>query len=171
LDEVFGSENFIANIAFKKKKMPLGETYIFTTSDYLIWYGKDAKQTKFRKLFIERNKLDNGDYGLVELSTGEVVSRSEDRARQLTNGSRLLQSMDLRSSGRTESCVFAFDFAGKQFYPSEGRSWKTNIEGMKKLALANRLLFSSDTLPYKLYYDDYPVQELSHMWMDTQGAT
>jgi adenine-specific DNA-methyltransferase len=171
LDEVFGSENFIANIAFKKKKMPLGETYIFTTSDYLIWYGKDAKQTKFRKLFIERNRLDSGDYGLVELPTGEVVSRSEERARQLTNGSRLLQSMDLRSSGRTESCVFAFDFAGKQFYPSEGRSWKTNIEGMKKLALANRLLFSADTLRYKLYYDDYPVQELSHMWMDTQGAT
>lgn len=172
LDEVFGSENFIANIAFKKKKMPLGETYIFTTSDYLIWYGKDAKQTKFRKLFTERNKLDNGDYGLVELPTGEVASRSDERtADQAKNGLRLLQSMDLRSSGRTESCVFAFSFAGKQFYPSEGRSWKTNKEGMKKLALANRLLFSADTLRYKLYYDDYPVQELSHIWMDTQGAT
>src|SRR5215469_10336490 len=55
LDEVFGSDNFIANIAFKKKKMPLGETYIFTTCDYFIWYGKDHKQTKFRKLFVPRD--------------------------------------------------------------------------------------------------------------------
>src|SRR5204863_8829319 len=54
LDEVFGSDNFIANIAFKKKKMPLGETYIFTTCDYLIWYGKDRTRTKFRKLFTPR---------------------------------------------------------------------------------------------------------------------
>src|SRR5216684_7594864 len=37
LDEVFGSANFVANIAFKKKKMPLGETYIFTMCDYLVW--------------------------------------------------------------------------------------------------------------------------------------
>src|SRR5438067_1216210 len=34
MDEVFGEDNFIANIAFKKKKMPLGETFIFTMCDY-----------------------------------------------------------------------------------------------------------------------------------------
>ncbi|MCX7031120.1 MAG: DNA methyltransferase [Spirochaetes bacterium] len=37
LDEVFGSANFIAVIAFKKKKMPLRETYIFTMCDYILW--------------------------------------------------------------------------------------------------------------------------------------
>ena len=42
---------------------------------------------------------------------------------------------------------------------------------MRKLALANRLFFSADTLRYKLYFDDYPVQEISHMWMDTQGPS
>ena len=172
LDEVFGSENFIGNIAFKKKKMPLGETYIFTTCDYLLWYGKGSKQTKFRKLFLERDRRHNGDYGLVELADGKIVSRSEFTSdKGIPNGGRLLQSMDLRSSGRTESCVFSFQYEGRKFFPSEGKSWKTNEEGMKKLAQGNRLLFSSDTLRYKLYFEDYPVQELSHMWMDTQGAT
>ena len=172
LDEVFGSENFIANIAFKKKKMPLGETYIFTTCDYLLWYGKDIKQTKFRKLFLERDRTDNGDYGLVELPDGKIESRSKFTSEKgIPNGARLLQSMDLRSSGRTESCVFSFQYEDKHFFPSEGKSWKTNEDGMKKLAQGNRLFFSSDTLRYKLYFEDYPVQELSHMWMDTQGAT
>ena len=172
LDEVFGSENFIANIAFKKKKMPLGETYIFTMCDYLVWYGKDSKQTKFKKLFTSRNDSNAGDYGYVELPSGKCLSRAklgDDGA--VSPGGRLFQSMDLRSSGRTESCVFEFEFAGHKFFPSGGKSWKTNLEGMKKLLIANRLFFPGDSLRYKLYFDDYPVQELSHMWMDTQGAT
>ena len=172
LDEVFGSENFIGNIAFKKKKMPLGETYIFTMCDYLVWYGKDSKQTKFRKLFTSRNDSDAGDYGYIELPSGECLSRAklgDDAA--VPPGGKLFQSMDLRSSGRTESCVFEFEFAGQKFFPSGGKSWKTNLDGMRKLLIANRLFSPSDSLRYKLCFDDYPVQELSHMWMDTQGAT
>lgn len=170
LDEVFGSENFIANIAFKKKKMPLGETYIFTVCDYLLWYGKDAQQTKFRKLFLARNEGDEGDYGYIETREGVVVSRANAKAEMRQSG-RLFQSMDLRSSGRTESCVFEFRFGNHKFFPSEGKSWKTNLEGMQRLLIAGRLFYPGDSLRYKLYFDDYPVQELSHMWMDTQGAT
>ena len=172
LDEVFGSENFIGNIAFKKKKMPLGETYIFTMCDYLVWYGKDSKQTKFKKLFTSRDDSTAGDYGYVEFPSGECLSRAkmgDDVG--VPAGGRLFQSMDLRSSGRTESCVFEFEFAGKNFFPSGGKSWKTNLDGMQKLVVANRLFCTRDSLRYKLYFDDYPVQELSHMWMDTQGAT
>jgi len=172
LDEVFGSENFIANIAFKKKKMPLGETYIFTMCDYLIWYGKDSKQTKFNKLFTSRSDSNNGDFGYVEMPSGECLSRAKlFNDATLPPGAKLFQSMDLRSSGRTESCVFQFEFAGQKFFPSAGKSWKTNADGMKKLLIANRLYFPGDSLRYKLYFLDYPVQEISHMWMDTQGAT
>ena len=172
LDEVFGRENFIANIAFKKKKMPLDETYIFTMCDYLVWYGKDSRQTKFNKLFTNRNDSNDGDFGYVELPSGECLSRAKlgDDGAMHPCG-RLFQSMDLRSSGRTESCVFEFEFAGQKFFPSGGKSWKTNLEGMQKLLIANRLFSPGDSLRYKLYFDDYPVQELSHMWMDTQGAT
>jgi adenine-specific DNA-methyltransferase len=172
LDEVFGSENFIANIAFKKKKMPLGETYIFTMCDYLLWYGKNSKQTKFNKLFTNRIESNDGDYGYVEMPSGECLSRAKlpDDV-PFPPGGRLFQSMDLRSSGRTESCVFQFEFAGQKFFPSGGKSWKTNIQGMRKLLIANRLFFPGDSLRYKLYFEDYPVQEISHMWMDMQGAT
>ncbi len=172
MDEVFGSENFIANIAFKKKKMPLGETYIFTMCDYLVWYGKDSKQTKFNKLFSNRSDSNDGDYGYVEMATGECLSRAKlSDAGTVPPDGRLFQSMDLRSSGRTESCVFEFAFAGQKFFPSGGKSWKTNLEGMRKLLIAQRLFYPGDSLRYKLYFEDYPVQEISHMWMDTQGAT
>jgi adenine-specific DNA-methyltransferase len=170
LDEVFGSENFVANIAFKKKKMPLGETYIFTVCDYLLWYGKNTKQTKFRKLYMARSDGDEGDYGYVDTLDGSIISRANASDQQLKSG-RLFQSMDLRSSGRTESCVFEFKFGNHKFFPTEGKSWKTNLDGMQRLLTAGRLFYPGDSLRYKLYFDDYPVQELSHMWMDTQGAT
>src|SRR5205823_3895735 len=97
LDEVFGSENFVGNIAFKKKKMPLGETYLFTTCDYLLWYGKVWKQTKFRKLFAQRERGEGGDYGYVELPDGKCASRASVDVNVIAT-SRLFQSMDLRSS-------------------------------------------------------------------------
>ena len=156
MDEVFGEDNFIANIAFKKKKMPLGETYIFTMCDYIIWYSKDRTQTKYRRLYQQRDTTENGDFNYFDSGSG---------------GSRQFQSMDMRSSGRTESCVFDYKVDGESFYPSGGKSWKTNLSGMKRLQLAGRLFHPGKSLRYKLFLEDYPVQELSHMWMDLQGAT
>lgn len=106
------------------------------------------------------------------MPNSECISRSKlaDNS-SIPQAGKLFQSMDLRSSGRTESCVFPFEFSGHKFSPSGGKSWKTNIEGMKKLLITNRLFAPGDSLRYKLYFEDYPVQEISHMWMDTQGAT
>ena len=172
MDEVFGSESFIADIAFKKKKMPLGETYIFTMCDYLLWYGRNIKNTKFRKLFLPRDRSIEGDFTYIEVENREIRSIKDFKNDQtLPDNAKPFQSMDLRSSGRTESCVFEFVFENKKFFPSSGRSWKTNNKGMLNLKYANRLFYPGDTLRYKLYFDDYPVQELSHMWMDTQGAS
>ena len=156
MDEVFGDDNFIANIAFKKKKMPLGETFIFTMCDYLLWYAKDRKNTKFRRLYHERDTTEGGDFNYIDKRSGVE---------------RQFQSMDMRSSGRTESCVFDYNVDGEVFSPSGGKSWKTNSTGMERLRKAGRLFHPGDSLRYKLFLNDYPVQEMSHMWMDLQGAT
>ena len=172
LDEIFGADNFIAHIAFKKKKMPLGETYIFTMCDYILWYGKDSKNTKFHKLFEKRFKGLGGDFNYIEEPNGEIKTLANyENIEEVPVDSKYFQSMDMRSSGRTESCVFEFEFKGRTFFPSGGKSWKTNPNGMENLKNKNRLFSPGNSLRYKLFYDDYPVQEISHMWMDTQGAT
>ena len=173
LDEVFGPDNFIALIAFKKKKMPLGETFIFTMCDYLVWYGKNKKETKFHRLFVDRDVGLGTDFSYVELEDGECMTVTEcvKRYGEVPENSKFFQSMDMRSSGRTEGCVFEYEFEGRRFFPSGGKSWKTNEAGMKRLDSLNRLFAPGDSLRYKYYFDDYPVMELSHMWMDTQGAT
>ena len=173
LDEIFGPDNFIALIAFKKKKMPLGETFIFTMCDYLVWYGKNRKETKFRRLFRERNIGLEADFSYVELKDGECLTVTEciKKYGEVPRTAKYFQSMDMRSSGRTEGCVFKYKFDGRSFFPSGGKSWKTNETGMKRLEALNRLFAPGESLRYKYYLEDYPVMELSHMWMDTQGAT
>ena len=50
MDEVFGPENFINQISFTKRS-PQPDDFLSSVTDYLIWYGKDQNQTKFRTLF------------------------------------------------------------------------------------------------------------------------
>jgi len=174
MDGVFGAENFIRFVAFKKKKMPLGETFLTTVSDYLLWYGKEKAKTKFNRLFVAKEYGEGTDFSCVELPSGERKTLTEYKRRTnepLPKGSRYFESMDLRSSGRTESCVFPSEYNGRVFNPGGGRSWKTNKEGMDRLKERNRLFATQDALRYVLYLEDYPVSELTHMWMDTQGAT
>jgi adenine-specific DNA-methyltransferase len=48
MDEVFGSDNFIAHFTFKKSSSAT-DKYIWSTSDYLLWFGKNFELTKFRE--------------------------------------------------------------------------------------------------------------------------
>ena len=173
LDEVFGAENFISLVAFKKKKMPLGETFIFTMCDYLLWYAKKKKEAKFHRLYVNRVSGLGTDFSYVELEGGECLTATEcfKRFEEVPATAKYFQSMDMRSSGRTEGCVFEYEYDGRKFFPSSGKSWKTNEAGMRRLHELNRLFAPGKSLRYKYYFDDYPVMELSHMWMDTQGAT
>jgi adenine-specific DNA-methyltransferase len=41
IDEVFGAENFVSVIPFRKKTMPLGAKHLESICDYLLWYARD----------------------------------------------------------------------------------------------------------------------------------
>lgn len=59
MDEVFGAENFISQIAFAKTT---GYSTNFLTGicDYIIWFGKTKESTKFRQLYGEKIRGDTG---------------------------------------------------------------------------------------------------------------
>ena len=53
LDEVFGPQNKVEMISFRKKIMPLGGRLLEGNCDYILWYAKDKEQVKFHPLFRE----------------------------------------------------------------------------------------------------------------------
>ena len=70
-DEVFGHQNYIAQISFKTKKMALGRTYLASTNDYIIWYAKNEKLTKFHTLFTQKEVGAGSQYTCVEMPDGK----------------------------------------------------------------------------------------------------
>ncbi|HEO1387580.1 TPA: site-specific DNA-methyltransferase, partial [Legionella pneumophila] len=135
--------------------------------------AKEKNSLKFNRLYIDRQLNDDSDFTYIELPSGETHTVADyiKKHGTIPNEAKYFQSMDMRSSGRTESCVFEYQINGQKFTPSGGKSWKTNLDGMKQLEKLNRLFAPGNSLRYKFFFEDYPVTELSHMWMDTQGAT
>lgn len=173
LDEIFGPQNFMSLISFRTK-IPLGQKFLAGISDYLVWYAKDMTQVKFRRLFFPRAIGRDTQFTWVERPGGDrrrMTSEEKENSAKLQPGDRPFRLTDLVSSGRTESCVFDFEFEGKVFSPSGQKSWKTTPEGILKLISANRLMANGNMPSYVFFKEDYPVQELSNQWVDTQGAS
>jgi adenine-specific DNA-methyltransferase len=174
LDEVFGADNFVATLAYKSKKMPLGETFVFTAYDYILWYAVDRSRAKFRRLYRQRSLGSDSAFSYVLEPDGSARRASALQAAdpsELPPGAKLFQSLDLVAAGRTETCVFDFEHEGQTFSPGRNRSWKTNREGIARLQHAGRLVVLGRTPRYALLLDDYPVQEIENVWSDTQGAS
>jgi len=168
LDEVFGSENFLGLITFRVKS-PLNVAGLGRLSDFLLWYGKDAKQTKYRQLFTHKTAEDQTEFNMVQLPNGSRMTTHAALGKfsKLPEGSRLFTAQNLASSGYTESCTFTFQYNGQTFPSPGGKSWKTTKDGMSRLAVAGRLHPLTNSLRYAYFIDDFPVQEISNLWADT----
>ena len=180
LDEVFGDDNIIATIICKKTTGNTG-SYLPTGADFLLWYGRDASQTKYRHLFAGKEVGGDGGTGYtkIQLPSGERRGltaeelRNPDRVnaqwRIFTAGNLTSQSVG-REKGEGAASWFAVKMGGKEILPSLKVRWKTNEEGMDRLLKADRVYASSNgQLAYVRFFDDFPAQQLSNVWTDTVG--
>jgi adenine-specific DNA-methyltransferase len=170
LDEIFGSENCAAQIAFKSTD-PLGQKGLPQAYDYLLWYAKDIACYKYRPIFKDRDITDDSEYRLVENTPLTARRLSEDEFKALHDWSGVFRRRPLTSSGFTESCTYTFELGGKRCSPfGSGKSWSTHSEGMERLKWAGRLFLIGPTPYMKAYYHDYPVNEFENVWTDKPGA-
>lgn len=180
LDEVFDAKNFISQITVKKTT---GSTagFIPGSCDYVLWYGRNKENTKFRPIFDEKKPGDEGatGYARVELPSGErrMLREAETNNPDLLPEKSIIfagdnitsQSMG-REKGEGAASWFKVKVDGYEFTPGPKARWKTNQEGMKRLLLAERLIGGDrTTLSYKRTLSDFPVTPLSNVWSDTVG--
>lgn len=168
MDEVFGSQNRLNVIPFTKTS---GVTTQFLASrvDYLVWYGRDRERAKYRSLFFEKS-VEAGtaaNYGWVELTDGtrRGVTAVEKNSRDLIpTGARIYKPDNIGSQGNP---AFEFVLRGKSY----AQPWKTNANGMKNLAAANRLHVAKNSLQYVRYITDFPCVPVTQLWEDTQTGS
>ena len=161
MDEVFGAENCCQVIAFHKTSGATAEL-LASVCDYLLWYAKDKAHAKYRQLYLHRSLPDlvSAHYTHIQLASGErrPLSREElEGRRNLPPGSRIFALSGTSSQTRGRQEPPSFEYKGQVFKPETTRSWSTTLEGLRRLAAANRLHIMGRTLRYIRYLDDSPV--------------
>ena len=168
LDEVFGVSNFVSVISYRVKS-PLGVKFLGRSNDFIVWYAKDKENLRYNQLYTPKLFSEQPEFNMVETQRGQRLSVSEclKEFGKIPEGSRPFTAQNLASSGYTESCMYNFEIDGKTYLPPKGKSWKTNFAGMSNLLKKNRLLGLPNSLRFVYYLDDFPVQEISNLWIDT----
>ncbi|MDD4956274.1 MAG: DNA methyltransferase [Candidatus Omnitrophica bacterium] len=172
MDEVFGPQNFITQISFRKKTMDFGAKYVEGMMDYLVLYSKQKEKLKFRKLFVPQNIEGVPNWTFVELPDGTSRKMTNDEWHNhslLPQGSKVFRNAALWPSGYASNMDFPVEFEGKVYNPVKGRCWSTTQEGMQRLIDQKRIIAAGDNLYYKLYFSDYPVMAINNLWSDTSG--
>lgn len=173
LDEVFGSENFIAQIGYRTSA-PLGSKYIPGIFDYVIWYSKNAESVKFRRHFVPKTSKGDEYYNVVELPDGSYRRLSyeeQEGTTSIPDEARVFANITLVAAGPNPSCVFPIDFDGRTWMPTSNRGWKTTETGIARVKMANRLFATADVLRYKFYLNDFPLKEITNLWENLGGAS
>jgi len=151
MGEVFGEENFVSIIPFRKKNMPLGAKYLDSMNDYLIFHAKEKNNLKYRKLF------------------REYIPEGKSRWNFNRENKEWFRLVSMRAPGYSEENDYSVEYTGKIYRLSKGQSWIVSKEKFRKLLEAERIEAEGDTLSYKLFNKDFPYQKLTNFWDDTAG--
>ncbi len=168
MDEVFGSENCCSLVTISKTAGQTSEM-LGGLCDYLLWYSKDRKQTKFRRVLINKSLETDaaGVYKWLDLKDGTTRRMTSDERSNpglIPGGARVFRIDNITSQRPPGD--FPVEFEGKVFGPGKGY-WKTGPDGMKKLIAARRVVQSGAFLAYRRFLDDFPAQEVGNLWTDT----
>jgi adenine-specific DNA-methyltransferase len=176
LDEVFGDENVVASIIFKKAS-PETRT-IKNAFNYILWYAKKIDQMKVKKLFRQRELSDGTTEDPKKLALwlvspdGTERPLTTDEKREdvaLPKGASVFRADKVRDSGRIEGRVFNFSFRGEFLGSGEKHCWRGDPVEMERLKRADRLLRTRETLAYKYFLSDNWGVERTNVWEDTAG--
>jgi adenine-specific DNA-methyltransferase len=173
LDEIFGVENFIANIIFRKKSLPLGALHLETMHDHLLFYAKNKQQLKFKHLYIENDVsqvMSHGPYVLFPDNTYKKIAPRDFKSSVHPKDSRYYRLFSLIAPSFSQSGVFNYKFDGKDYPPPSRGSWVVTREKLDILNKLGRLQVEGNSLSYRLFYDDFPYKKLTNMWEDMLGA-
>jgi len=173
MDETFGSENFCAEITVKKTTSASTEL-LSGVADYVLWYARKKRDAnkitvKYRQLYFEKvvGGLGAGQYSWVQLPDGTRRHASADERDNPPTRARFFRPDQLTSQRpRQGTDVAEFELVGRKYTPGKG-TFKTDLNGLRALHRADRLLPIGNTLTYVRFIEDFPAFPISNLWDDT----
>lgn len=172
MDEVFGEDNYVAQIFFKTTSN-LGGAYLGGSGDFVLCFAKNREFLKYRQLFSPSGLDEDVGNRYTRVQTQDMRRRpmnAEERKgdRETLSKASVYRHDNLKSQSGGETTGFDFVYEGVRFQRGKG-FWKTNVAGMIRLSKAWRLGYPTlNSLSYVRFIDDFPVTPISDLWTDTQ---
>ena len=171
MDEIFGKNNCINIIPFKKRASFLSRfgKGLFELFDYLIWYAKDIAKASINTLYVPANKSEllRGEFRYYDDEGGVRTINEEDIINPNLDLTKVFRTHSASKKSKSPKYTDPIEINDYLLTPPLGHEWKTDAQGMKNLKKINRLVSGSQTRPYKIIYTDFPYQILNNLWADT----
>ena len=189
LDEVFGTDNFIVTIPFKKKGNQKSGL-MKSINDYILWYGKNSKNTKYNPYYVKREfnattirdfknvQIDNEVYKISAVGPNKIDYRNNPK--QLFKDypqASIFKTENATGGGVFRTQIQDIELDNRVFKPGKNKSWKVSsmtedgsLSGMERLKLANRLIAGKTQIGIKRFFEDFPYQQLTNWWDNVGGA-
>ena len=169
MEEVFGAENFVAQITYKVTsgfERSIGPRRI---QDYLVWYAKNKERCKFRRVFREKtiDDLDLSLYKYIE-QDGVVRTLTQSERRnpdQIPATARVFSTLPLHTMGTQKR--EPREFEGEFYTPPPNTQWRHTTTLFDAIVKAGRVVKEGSRIRSKLYLDDFPYEEHNTVWADT----
>ncbi len=173
LDEIFGVENFISLLVFKKTGGQSASA-IANVNDFILWYSKRREVLKSRPLYSKKIPGEEGatNYEWLEDENGvrrAMTSAEKSRSVPIPENAKILQPYPMFSDGPSQRDK-PLIWRGAQYEPSSNSHWKTHGEGLQRVAKADRFVAQGKTLRFINFLTDYDVTPIINIWTDTQTS-
>ncbi len=180
LDEIFGFENRVAMIPFRKtgatasKHLPL-------TGDYLLWYSNNKEELKFNQLYEKLQSRKDvirhfSSYVMIEEENGNCRPLTKEEKRDpdsKTLKGRIFGTYSLSSQGQGEGERFEpFRWNGKDWKIPTNSHWSVSRTGLEELNRQHRIVAapSGKTIRWKWYEDEVPGRKINNYWSKVRSA-
>ena len=166
MDEVFGEENFVSMILYRRGGFQTAAT-LPGTFDYILWYAKSASIIKFRSLYVRFSEVKWFDGQQKWLAFLDGTKKQWNGTQAIPENARIASHRAANSASGSDTSRFPVELDGKVYTPPTNRGWSTNIIGFQRLKAARRLMKIGNSLRYLPYYEDFPYAVLTNGWFDT----
>jgi adenine-specific DNA-methyltransferase len=169
MDEVFGETNFVSQIAFQTTTGRASSSLAAATN-YLLWFAKDAATLKFRAPLLPKSSGSSTDqvYRLVRKPDGDWRRLAAADGSDVQDGERIFRADNITSSRPAgDGDLRLFEHEGRSFPAGKG-TFKSDLEGLKRLAKSDRIWKAKNSIQYVRYLEDFDAIPVSNVWSDTQ---
>lgn len=167
LDEVFGDQNSVTTIIYRKTGGLQSKT-LASECDYILWYARDYSKVKYRRLYTDKATGHEARlYSWLQFDDGTIrgMTKSEKEGRtEIPANATVYKPDNPTSQGNT---VQEFKYQNKTYKGG----WKTTSVGMDRLGKASRIHVAKNSIMYVRKLSDFGVVPVTHLWTDTSTAT